>query len=109
MQPRRWEAGNSPARMGPNPLPAHYARGRMAFFDKPTERHGGAPPRDDAAVTLIGPGTRLEGTLTFDGEVHVEGTFAGQIICRGTVVILAAARVQADVDARAIVVHGEVE
>lgn len=67
-------------------------------------------PKDRAATdltALLGKGTRFEGKLSFEGTVHVDGTFTGQISTEDLLVVGEGARVDADVTCGSLVVHGE--
>lgn len=58
--------------------------------------------------TTLDPGCEIEGTLTLDRSISVEGEFRGAIRCAETVTVGAQAAVQADIDARSIEIHGAV-
>jgi cytoskeletal protein CcmA (bactofilin family) len=60
------------------------------------------------ASTLIGQGITVEGEITADDEVVVQGTVRGRINGRETVVVEQGAVVEADVTAANIVVGGQV-
>jgi cytoskeletal protein CcmA (bactofilin family) len=68
-------------------------------------RNGAASAK--AAVTL-GPRDILNGSLTVDGDLHIEGTAEGEINASGDVDIEASATVRARVDGRNITVRGNV-
>jgi cytoskeletal protein CcmA (bactofilin family) len=57
--------------------------------------------------TVIGKGAALDGKLTSDGAVRVEGHFRGRIETRGAVVVSAGAKLEADIVAASVVVFGE--
>ena len=62
--------------------------------------------------TLIGAGTRIEGTLFVTGGVHLEGCVKGNVLTeRDAVAVLSVAPkgvVEGDVDVPRVIVHGEV-
>jgi len=60
------------------------------------------------ASTLIGPGITVEGEITADDEIVVQGTVRGRIQGREAVVVEQGAVVEADVTASSIVVGGQV-
>jgi cytoskeletal protein CcmA (bactofilin family) len=60
------------------------------------------------ASTLIGPGIIVEGEITADDEIVIQGTVRGKISGREAVVIEQGAVVEADVTAASIVVGGHV-
>ena len=60
------------------------------------------------ASTVIGPGIIVEGEITADEEIVVQGTVRGKISGREAVVIEQGAVVEADVTAASIVVGGHV-
>jgi len=100
----------------------------MALFGKddraqrPEDAHASAPamPRsadershvvdtaDTQAQTLLGKGSRVEGKLTFDGSVRVDGQVDGEIDAQESVLIGESAVVSAQIRANTIVIKGEV-
>jgi cytoskeletal protein CcmA (bactofilin family) len=94
----------------------------MGLFDK-NEKTGTAvtsapaPRREDDRVrregevvqTLIGKGSEFDGKLTFEGQVHIEGKFNGQIHTKDTLVVGQSARVTAEITAGTVVINGTVE
>ncbi len=92
----------------------------MGLFDKSDKAAGGETPavrREDDRVrresdviqTLIGKGSEFDGKLTFEGQVHIEGKFNGQINTRDTLIIGQSAKVTAEISAGTVVIHGQVE
>jgi cytoskeletal protein CcmA (bactofilin family) len=100
----------------------------MGLFDKPkTPAADGAAPqpekkmavlkRDEenafrpagGTATLLGAGSEFEGKLTFQGSVHIDGKFSGEIRTTDDLNIGQAAKVAAEVYVGSIVVHGEVQ
>ncbi|HVN85349.1 MAG TPA: polymer-forming cytoskeletal protein [Candidatus Binatia bacterium] len=58
--------------------------------------------------TLLGKGSRVEGKLTFEGSVQVDGTVDGEIQAQETVIIGESAVVSAQVVANTIIIKGKV-
>lgn len=65
-------------------------------------------PKTDVVTGFLGSQTEFEGKLTFSGVVHLDGTFQGEIISRGTLVIGSASVVRAQVHASVLKIAGEV-
>lgn len=97
----------------------------MALFGKddrtqrPEDPHAGVPamPRssdelvntaDAQTQTLLGKGSRVEGKLTFDGSVRVDGEVDGEIDAQESVLIGETAVVSAQIRANTIIIKGEV-
>lgn len=59
--------------------------------------------------TLLGKGSEFDGKLTFEGQVRIDGKFSGQIFTKDVLVIGDGARVNAEVTAGTVIVHGVVE
>lgn len=59
--------------------------------------------------TLLGKGSEFEGKLTFEGQVRIDGKFSGQIFTKDALVIGDGARVQAEITAGTVIIHGTVE
>jgi len=58
--------------------------------------------------TLIGPGTVFEGQLETENSVSIEGVFRGRLVSKGGVVVNRVGRVEADIAAEFVVIHGTV-
>lgn len=56
----------------------------------------------------LGVGSRVEGKLTFEGSVRVDGQVEGEISAQDTVIIGEGAEITAQITANVIVVHGRV-
>jgi cytoskeletal protein CcmA (bactofilin family) len=63
-------------------------------------------PRDVQAH--LGQGSRVEGKLTFEGSVRIDGQVEGEISAQDTVIIGEGAEVTAQIHANSIVVQGRV-
>ena len=57
---------------------------------------------------LLGKGSSFDGKLTFEGTVHIDGKFTGEIYSEGTLVIGEGAEVQAEIRCGSVVVQGNV-
>ncbi len=57
---------------------------------------------------LLGRGSEFEGKLTFEGTVHIDGKFTGNITTGGVLVVGEEAKVSAEINCGTIIVHGEV-
>jgi cytoskeletal protein CcmA (bactofilin family) len=86
----------------------------MSLLTKPPKGPNGTEERalpaaaGPATKTILGPGSNFEGKLVFEGTVHIDGTFVGEIHSKDTLVILDGARVQGDISVGTLVVSGEV-
>src|SRR3954451_1228673 len=79
----------------------------MAILGKKEEENVVARPGE--VHTLLGKGSEFEGKLTFEGQVRIDGKFSGQIFTKDTIVIGDGARVQAEISAGTVIIHGTVE
>jgi cytoskeletal protein CcmA (bactofilin family) len=59
--------------------------------------------------TIIGPDASFKGELTFEKGLRLQGKFEGKISSPGRLHIAKEAKMQADVEAGAIIVEGEVK
>ena len=59
-------------------------------------------------ATVLGPDANFKGELTFEKGMRLQGRFEGKITTPGKVVVSKEAKMQADVEAGAIVIEGEV-
>ena len=56
----------------------------------------------------LGPGSRVEGKLTFEGSVRIDGQIEGEISAQDTVIIGEGAELTAQIHANTVVVQGRV-
>ena len=67
-------------------------------------RHTGEPK-----VSVIGTGLVIEGKIEGDGDVHIAGSFKGDVRVNGDVTIEPGARITAEISAGTVTVGGQVE
>ena len=59
--------------------------------------------------TIIGKGTKIEGTITVEGSTRIDGIVGGKLISNDVVTIGPTGEVKAEVKAKAIIVGGKVQ
>jgi cytoskeletal protein CcmA (bactofilin family) len=59
--------------------------------------------------TIIGKGTRIEGTITVEGSTRIDGIVSGKLISNDVVTIGTNGEVNADVKANSIIVGGRIK
>ncbi len=64
--------------------------------------------KTDAVSGFLGSQTEFTGKLCFSGVVHLDGTFQGEIISRGTLVVGSESVVTADIYSNILKIAGEV-
>lgn len=85
----------------------------MAMFNRaesPKERTG-TPARalsGDAAISIIGPGMRIDGDITTDGTVRIEGAVHGSVRAGKAVVLGKEGEITGDVHTQDAVIGGRV-
>ena len=62
----------------------------------------------DQMNAFLGKDTEFEGKLSFSGAVRIDGSFKGEIVTEGTLIVGETANLAADVQASHIIVSGEV-
>jgi cytoskeletal protein CcmA (bactofilin family) len=67
-------------------------------------RHTGEPK-----VSVIGTGLVIEGKIEGDGDVHIAGSFKGDVRVNGDVTVEPGARISAEISAGTVTVGGQVE
>ena len=102
----------------------------MAIW-KETSKEGAATPLDDARgnppasetasapaaarhtgeskASVIGSGLMIEGKIEGDGDVHIAGSFKGDVRVNGDVTVEPGARIGAEISAGTVTVGGQVE
>ncbi|MCK6554985.1 polymer-forming cytoskeletal protein [Candidatus Binatia bacterium] len=63
---------------------------------------------DDAAQAYLARGCRIEGRLSFEGSVRIDGIVEGEIDAQGTVTVGDTAAIRARIAAASIIVKGKV-
>ncbi|MFO8060911.1 MAG: polymer-forming cytoskeletal protein [Bacillota bacterium] len=66
-------------------------------------------PDPGKVATILGAGTSLEGTLTGEESVRLDGFLKGSVDIAGDVIVAETAKVQAKICARAVKIAGTVE
>ncbi len=74
--------------------------------DKSSGNETGRADRTPIA-TLVGTGSRVDGTVECDGTLRVDGKISGHLQCRESVVIGETGYVEADISATVIIIAGE--
>ncbi len=65
--------------------------------------------RDGVRRFTMGPNDSLEGKLTYDGHVHVDGRAEGELRVSGNIDVASGASVKAFLEASNVTIKGEVE
>lgn len=58
--------------------------------------------------TLVGPNTTIEGTITSECSIRVDGAIQGRIVAKGAVEVGIEGKVTADIHAETVIVAGQV-
>jgi len=74
----------------------------------PAPRLAEAPLTDAATQAHLGKGSRVEGKLTFEGSVQIDGQIDGEIQAHDAVIIGEGAVITAQIEAETVVVKGKV-
>lgn len=64
---------------------------------------------ENKVVTIIGPGTTVNGEIQSKGTVRIEGTVTGRVDCEDTIVVHESGHVKADLVAGQVIISGTVE
>lgn len=67
-----------------------------------------APVNEEAVQAHLGKGSRIEGKLTFEGSVKIDGQVEGEILAQEAVIIGDTAVIAAQIAAETIIVKGKV-
>jgi len=63
----------------------------------------------EARASVIGTGLVIEGKIEGDGDVHIAGSFKGDVRVNGDVTVEPGARINAEISAGTVTVGGQVE
>jgi cytoskeletal protein CcmA (bactofilin family) len=64
--------------------------------------------KSDTVTGFLGSQTEFAGKLSFSGVVHLDGTFQGEIISRGTLVVGSESMIHAEIHSNVLKIAGEV-
>jgi cytoskeletal protein CcmA (bactofilin family) len=64
---------------------------------------------DPSEVSVVGRGTRVDGTVSAAGSLRVEGEVVGAVTAKGDVSLASGGRVDANIKARSITLAGQVK
>jgi cytoskeletal protein CcmA (bactofilin family) len=85
---------------------------RRVVADEPPVAETADPPpateRKRPKVTRIEPGCEIDGVLSLEGPMVIEGEFRGEIRCRDQVTVLQSGTVEASIQARSLTIEGAV-
>lgn len=60
-------------------------------------------------VTIIGPGTTVNGEIQSEGTIRIEGVVSGRVQCQDSIVVQESGQVKADLIAGQVIISGEVQ
>lgn len=80
----------------------------MAVMKREDERNSNVGVSMSDVHTILGPESRFQGTLSFEGTVRIDGHFKGDINTNDVLVVGQGAKVEAEVKVGTIVINGEV-
>ena len=84
--------------------PFEAARENPPASETASARHTGEPK-----ASVIGTGLVIEGKIEGDGDVHIAGSFKGDVRVNGDVTVEPGARISAEISAVTVTVGGQVE
>ena len=67
-----------------------------------------SPRSDEGAQAHLGKGSRVEGKLTFEGSVKIDGHIEGEVQAQQAVIVGESAVINAQINAETIVIKGKV-
>jgi len=88
--------------------PADLAIDMAAKMKTTSKKEKDVSLKTDNITTILGKGSEFEGKLQFEGTLHIEGVFSGEIHSDSVLVVGEGARVSAEIDIGTIVINGEV-
>lgn len=93
----------------PAPMPAESLPAESLSAESPsTDSSASEPGRRRPKATRIEPGCEVDGVLSLEGPLLIEGEFRGQIRCQDAVTVLQSGTVEASIEARTVTIEGAV-
>ncbi len=80
--------------------------GKRETVELPSRGPSGTPSRETPGA-LIDKGAECSGKFRFASDVRIDGSLEGELDCKGTLVIGASGRVDAQIRAENVIIHGE--
>ncbi len=71
---------------------------------RPTE----SPQNEESVQAHLGKGSRVEGKLTFEGSVRIDGYVEGEILAQDAVVVGDSAVISAQIHAETVIIKGKI-
>lgn len=108
-RPHAGAAPSSPAPAGASPggSPLGDATAASSTSTAPSDASSPPAPRNhDFGPVVVGPSTRFEGLLAFDGRAQIEGSLRGDVICRGTLRVGEQAVIEGTIEVDELVLYG---
>lgn len=95
----------------PKPAPDPALMAAIAPDAKPTLPKEEAPPKpaEPGPIAYLYKGSRVNGQLSFQGAVRIDGSVDGEIQCQGTLTIGEGADIRAKISGRVVILRGRVE
>ena len=78
------------------------------MFNQKTKSEGSETPATPGPASLIAAGTTLKGDITSNGDVRIDGTLQGNMICSAKVIIGANGVVEGDISGQQADIMGKV-
>jgi len=63
---------------------------------------------ENKVVSIIGPGTTINGDISSEGTIRIEGTVLGQVQCQDSIVVQESGKVKAELIGGQVIISGEV-
>lgn len=115
----------SPYKFGSKNAESYTARDQNLFFDLPSSQpsyeekklneskpmsmnHFQAPKKEEPETTL-GEGVTFRGELSFERLLRIDGTFEGELISNGKIIVGPKGKVKANINLKEAIIEGHVE
>lgn len=70
---------------------------------------GNIPEVKGSELNLIGKGTSIDGDLTAESSIRIDGRIKGKVICKGTLTIGEGGEIEGEVEAQNAIVSGRIK
>jgi cytoskeletal protein CcmA (bactofilin family) len=111
---KRGELEDPPSRLfeSPLPLPTPMENGEENWGNSraaPLPHHFEGTLQNEVPETTLGAGVTFRGQLSFEHFLRIDGSFEGELLSQGKVIVGATGRVKADLNLREAIIEGVVE
>lgn len=112
--PKKTESYENPPRIFDSPITNNFVKTFDNYEESPEKSPALSHPfhnmvKEEIPETTLGEGVTFRGELTFERLLRIDGTFEGELLSQGKVIVGPKGRVKANLNLREAIIEGVVE